>query len=100
LPKLDRLEQNTGEARRLVYDHVRAALRYRLNALDPPLGAHQIIAECVSLERAIHKHLIKRIEQASEILVNDFCGQRHLSGKYRRACSLTGVTTSFGAFRM
>jgi hypothetical protein len=52
---IDRLEKNTGEARRLVYDHVRAALRDRLNALDPPLSAHQIITECVSLERAIHK---------------------------------------------
>jgi hypothetical protein len=52
---VDRLEKNTGEARRLLYDHVRAALRDRLNSLDPPLSAHQIIAECVSLENAIYK---------------------------------------------
>jgi hypothetical protein len=52
---VDRLEKNTGETRRRVYEHVRPALRDRLNALDPPLSGRQIIAECVSLERAIHK---------------------------------------------
>ena len=50
-----RLESNTGKARRGVYEQVRTALRDQLNSLDPPLSGHQIIAECVALERAIHR---------------------------------------------
>src|SRR5262245_1472141 len=47
LKLVGRLERNTGEARRGVYERVRTALRDQLNSLDPPLSGHQIIAECV-----------------------------------------------------
>lgn len=50
-----RLESNSGEARRGVYEQVRTALREQLNSLDPQLSGRQILAQCVALERAIHQ---------------------------------------------
>jgi hypothetical protein len=52
-PAVARLEENTGDARRALYDRARAALVARLRGLDPPLDNSDIIRERLALEDAI-----------------------------------------------
>jgi len=52
---ISKLENNTGEARREVYDRARAALLSQLRAADPPYTRLEIARERVALEEAIRK---------------------------------------------
>jgi len=52
-PAVARLEANTGDARRALYDRARAALIARLRGVDPPLDNSDIIRERLALEEAI-----------------------------------------------
>jgi hypothetical protein len=52
-PAVARLEANTGDARRALYDRARAALVAQLRGLDPPLDNSDIIRERLALEDAI-----------------------------------------------
>ncbi|MBL8567753.1 MAG: hypothetical protein JNK84_01575 [Phreatobacter sp.] len=49
------LAQNTGEARRAVYERARAALLAQLRGINPPLPEEQITRERTALEEAIRK---------------------------------------------
>lgn len=49
------LENNTGEARRAVYDRARAAIVRQLRAIEPPLAEEDINRERMQLEEAIRK---------------------------------------------
>ncbi len=49
------LENNTGEARRAVYERARAAIVRQLRAIDPPLSEEDIARERMQLEEAIRK---------------------------------------------
>jgi len=49
------LAQNTGEARKVVYDRARGALLKQLRGVDPPLPEGEIIRERQSLEEAIRR---------------------------------------------
>ncbi|OYX14437.1 MAG: hypothetical protein B7Z15_04005 [Rhizobiales bacterium 32-66-8] len=49
------LAQNTGEARKVVYDRARGALLKQLRSVDPPLPEGEIIRERQSLEEAIRR---------------------------------------------
>ncbi len=49
------LDQNTGEARRALYEHVRTALVNKLRGLDPPLSEVEITSERLGLEEAISR---------------------------------------------
>lgn len=59
------LAENTGEARRLVYDRARKALVRQLEAIDPPLSPSDITRQRLSLEEAIRS---VEAEQASTAL--------------------------------
>jgi hypothetical protein len=52
-PAVARLEANTGDARRALYDRARTALVAQMRAVDPPLGNSDIIRERLALEDAI-----------------------------------------------
>lgn len=49
------LENNTGEARRAVYERARGAIVRQLRAIDPPLSEEDIARERMQLEEAIRK---------------------------------------------
>jgi hypothetical protein len=49
------LENNTGEARRAVYERARAAIVKQLRAIDPPLSEDDIGRERMNLEEAIRR---------------------------------------------
>lgn len=49
------LENNTGEARRAVYERARAAIVRQLRAIEPPLSEEDISRERMQLEEAIRK---------------------------------------------
>src|SRR3954469_9887934 len=49
------LENNTGDARRVVYDRARNALVAQLRAIQPPLEEGDITRERLELEEAIRK---------------------------------------------
>jgi hypothetical protein len=49
------LENNTGEARRAVYERARAAIVRQLRAIEPPLAEEDIARERMNLEEAIRK---------------------------------------------
>ena len=49
------LDQNTGETRRALYEHVRTALVNKLRGLDPPLSDVEITSERLGLEEAISR---------------------------------------------
>jgi hypothetical protein len=52
-PAVARLEENTGDARRALYDRARTALVAQLRGVDPPLDNSDIIRERLALEDAI-----------------------------------------------
>jgi hypothetical protein len=52
-PAVARLEENTGDARRALYDRARTALVAQLRGVDPPLDNSDIIGERLALEDAI-----------------------------------------------
>jgi hypothetical protein len=52
-PAVARLEENTGDARRALYDRARTALVAQLRGPDPPLDNSDIIRERLALEDAI-----------------------------------------------
>lgn len=52
---VEALAQNSGEARRAVYDRARAALLAQLRGITPPLPEEHITRERMSLEEAIRK---------------------------------------------
>jgi hypothetical protein len=52
-PAVARLEANTGDARRALYDRARAALVAQLRGADPPLDNSDIIRERLALEDQI-----------------------------------------------
>mgnify|MGYP006899136313 CR=1 FL=1 len=49
------LAQNTGEARRTVYERARSALLAQLRGINPPLPEEHITRERMALEEAIRK---------------------------------------------
>ena len=49
------LTENTGEARRAVYDRARTALIAQLRGMDPPLAEEHVTRERLALEEAIRK---------------------------------------------
>lgn len=49
------LENNTGEARRKVYERARAAIVKQLRAIDPPLSEEDVSRERMNLEEAIRR---------------------------------------------
>ena len=49
------LTENTGEARRTVYDRARSALIAQLRGMDPPLAEEHVTRERMALEEAIRK---------------------------------------------
>jgi hypothetical protein len=69
------LAQNTGEARRAVYERARSALLAQLRGINPPLPEEQITRERMSLEEAIRK---VEAENATEGL--DQLLERELAG--------------------
>jgi hypothetical protein len=52
-PAVARLDENTGDARRALYDRARTALVAQLRGVDPPLDNSDIIREQLALEDAI-----------------------------------------------
>jgi hypothetical protein len=52
-PAVARLDENTGDARRALYDRARTALVAKLRGVDPPLDNSDIIRERLALEDAI-----------------------------------------------
>jgi len=52
-PAVARLEENTGDARRALYDRARTALVAQLRGVDPLLDNSDIIGERLALEDAI-----------------------------------------------
>jgi hypothetical protein len=52
-PAVARLEENTGDARRALYDRARTALVAQLRGVHPPLDNSDIIGERLALEDAI-----------------------------------------------
>ena len=52
-PAVARLEENTGDARRALYDRARTALAAQLRGVDPPPDNSDIIRERLALEDAI-----------------------------------------------
>ena len=52
-PAVARLEENTGDARRSLYDRARTALAAQMRGVDPPLDNSHIIRERLELEDAI-----------------------------------------------
>ena len=52
-PAVARLEENTGDARRSLYDRARTALVAQMRGVDPPLDNSDIIGERLALEDAI-----------------------------------------------
>lgn len=69
------LTENTGEARRAVYDRARAALIAQLRGMDPPLAEEHITRERLSLEDAIRK-----VEADSTAETLDAMMERELAG--------------------
>jgi hypothetical protein len=49
------LEQNTADARQVVYDHARRVLREQVRDLKPALSIQERMDEMLALERAIDK---------------------------------------------
>ena len=52
-PAVARLDENTGDARRALYDRARTALVAQMRGVDPPLDNSDIIGERLALEDAI-----------------------------------------------
>jgi hypothetical protein len=52
-PAVARLKENTGDARRALYDRARTALIAQQRGVDPPLANSDIIRERLALEDAI-----------------------------------------------
>ncbi|MBB4303035.1 hypothetical protein GGD81_002073 [Rhodobium orientis] len=52
---LDALPENTGEARRAVYEKARSALVTQLKSVDPPLAPSEITKQRLALEESIRK---------------------------------------------
>jgi len=53
VPAVARLEANSGDARRALYDRARTALVAQLRGVDPPLDNSDIIRQRLALEDAI-----------------------------------------------
>jgi len=67
------LTDNTGEARRAVYDRARAALLAQLRNMNPPLPEEHITRERMSLEDAIRKVEAERsTESLDQMLEREF----------------------------
>ncbi|MGU9981713.1 hypothetical protein ACJ4V0_16890 [Phreatobacter sp. HK31-P] len=67
------LTDNTGEARRAVYDRARAALLAQLRNMNPPLPEEHITRERMSLEDAIRKVEAERSsESLDQMLEREF----------------------------
>ena len=49
------LEQNTADARQVVYNHARRVLREQVRDLNPALSIQERMDEMLALERAIDK---------------------------------------------
>ncbi len=58
------LEQNTGEARRALYERARAALVAQLNSVQPPLPVSDVTRERLGLEEAIRRVEAEAAERA------------------------------------
>jgi hypothetical protein len=50
-----RLNRNTGEARRIIYDCIRAALIAQLHSANPPLSESDITRERLAFEATVRK---------------------------------------------
>jgi len=59
---ISKLKNNTGEARREVYDRARAALLSQLRAADPPYTRLEVARERVALEEAIRKREFDQLQ--------------------------------------
>ena len=59
---VSKLENNTGEARREIYDRARAALLSQLRAADPPYTRLEITRERVALEEAIRRLEVDQLQ--------------------------------------
>jgi hypothetical protein len=59
------LENNTGDARRVVYDRARNALVAQLRAIQPPLEEGDITRERLELEEAVRKIEAEEVEKAA-----------------------------------
>jgi hypothetical protein len=69
------LAQNTGEARRAVYERARSALLAQLRGINPPLPEEQITRERTSLEEAIRKVEAENVtEGLDQILERELMG--------------------------
>jgi hypothetical protein len=58
------LEQNTGEARRALYERARGALLQQLNSVQPPLPVSEVTRERLGLEEAIRRVEAEAAERA------------------------------------
>jgi len=61
------LENNTGDARRVVYDRARNALVAQLRAIQPPLEEGDITRERLELEEAVRKVEAEEVEKAASV---------------------------------
>lgn len=89
------LPDNTGEARRAVYERARQALLAQLRGLNPPLQEEQITRERLSLEEAIRKVEAQNAEADLDAMFQREMGELVHPGNGRRndAISVGGART-------
>lgn len=86
------LAQNTGEARRAVYERARAALLAQLRGINPPLPEEQITRERTALEEAIRKvEAENATEGLDELLERELMGLAQQRTARAEAISIGGA---------